>query len=63
MLFIDMTFLNDMHIMLILLKEFLIWKRGVEFYEKLLGRNNFPYVKQQYALFLQRKTRLDLAWE
>ncbi len=38
-------------------------KKGIEFYEKLLGRNNSPYVKQQYALFLLRKKRLDLAWE
>ena len=29
----------------------------------MLGRNNSPYVKQQYALFLQRKKKLDLAWE
>lgn len=38
-------------------------EKGVDFYEKLLERNNSPYVKQQYALFLQRKKRLDLAWE
>lgn len=38
-------------------------KEGIDFYEKLLGRNNSPYIKQQYALFLQRKKRLDLAWE
>lgn len=38
-------------------------EKGIDFYEKLLEKNNSPYVKQQYALFLQRKKRLDLAWE
>lgn len=38
-------------------------EQGKNFYEKLLERNNSPYVKQQYALFLQRKKKLDLAWE
>lgn len=36
---------------------------GIEFYEKILEKNNSPYVRHQYALFLQRKKEYELAWE
>lgn len=36
---------------------------GIQFYEKLLLQNKSPYVRQQYAIFLQRKGDIDLAWE
>ena len=35
---------------------------GISFYEKLLINNKSPYIRHQYALFLQRKGRIDLAW-
>ena len=37
-------------------------KEGIEFYEKVLKNNKSPYVRHQYALFLQRKNEYDLAW-
>lgn len=36
---------------------------GIEFYEKVLRNNKSPYVRHQYALFLQRKKEYDLAWK
>ena len=36
---------------------------GIQFYEKLLLQNRNPYVRHQYAIFLQRKKAIDLAWE
>lgn len=38
-------------------------KAGISYYEKLLSTNKSPYVRHQYSLFLQRKNRIDLAWE
>lgn len=38
-------------------------KEGIEFYEKVLKNNKSPYVRHQYALFLQRKNEYDLAWK
>lgn len=38
-------------------------REGINFYEKLLLQNKHPYVRQQYAIFLQRKGDMDLAWE
>lgn len=35
---------------------------GTSFYEKLLKNNTSPYVRHQYALFLQRSNDLDNAW-
>jgi len=35
---------------------------GKFFYEKMLLINNSPFVKHQYAIFLQRKKQYDLAW-
>ena len=35
---------------------------GKNFYEKMLSINNSPFVKHQYAIFLQRKKQYDLAW-
>lgn len=35
---------------------------GIEFYEKILKNNKSPYIRHQYALFLQRKKEYDLAW-
>lgn len=37
--------------------------RGISFYEKLLQQNRSPYIRHQYAIFLQRKGSIDLAWE
>lgn len=37
--------------------------KGIDFYQKLLGNNQSPYIRHQYALFLQRKNRIDLAWQ
>lgn len=36
---------------------------GIKFYEKILEINQSPYIRHQYALFLQRKNLHDLAWE
>lgn len=38
-------------------------KNGKKFYEKVLANNGSPYVRQQYALFLQRKKDYDMAWK
>ena len=38
-------------------------KNGIKFYEKVLKNNKSPYVRHQYALFLQRKNEYDLAWK
>lgn len=38
-------------------------KEGINFYEKLLSKNKSPYIRHQYAIFLQRKNAIDLAWE
>lgn len=38
-------------------------KKGIKFYEKILENNSSPYIRHQYALFLQRKNQYDLAWE
>lgn len=38
-------------------------KKGINFYEKVLKNNKSPYIRQQYALFLQRKKEYDLAWK
>jgi hypothetical protein len=38
-------------------------KSGIEFYEKILENNKSPYIRHQYALFLQRKGEYELAWE
>lgn len=38
-------------------------KGGIKFYEKVLKNNSSPYIRHQYALFLQRKNQYDLAWE
>ncbi|MGN1167801.1 MAG: SIR2 family protein [Lachnospiraceae bacterium] len=38
-------------------------KEGIEFYEKVLKNNKSPYVRHQYALFLQRKGEYNLAWK
>lgn len=35
---------------------------GIQFYEKILEINKSPYIRHQYALFLQRKNKYDLAW-
>ena len=37
--------------------------KGISFYEKLLQQNKSPYIRHQYAIFLQRKGNIDLAWE
>lgn len=37
-------------------------KEGQAFYEKIFSVNNSPFVKHQYAIFLLRKKRYDLAW-
>lgn len=37
-------------------------KEGQAFYEKILLINRSPFVKHQYAIFLLRKKRYDLAW-
>lgn len=36
---------------------------GIQFYEKVLTQNGSPYVRHQYAIFLQRKGDINLAWE
>ena len=36
---------------------------GIKFYEKILENNQSPYIRHQYALFLQRKNEYELAWE
>lgn len=36
---------------------------GIQFYERVLLQNRSPYVRHQYAIFLQRKGNIDLAWE
>lgn len=36
---------------------------GIEFYEKILKNNQSPYIRHQYALFLQRKNNYPLAWK
>lgn len=36
---------------------------GIAYYEKILQQNKSPYVRHQYAIFLQRKNDIDLAWE
>lgn len=36
---------------------------GIKFYEKILEINQSPYIRHQYALFLQRKNLYDLAWK
>lgn len=36
---------------------------GIAFYEYLTSFNNSPYIKHQYALFLQRKNDIDKAWQ
>lgn len=38
-------------------------KNGIEFYEKIIKNNKSPYVRHQYALFLQRKNEYELAWK
>lgn len=38
-------------------------KEGIGFYEKVLKNNKSPYVRHQYALFLQRKNEYELAWK
>lgn len=38
-------------------------KDGIAFYERLLLQNKSPYVRHQYAIFLQRKKDIDAAWE
>lgn len=38
-------------------------QQGIEFYGKILENNQSPYIRHQYALFLQRKNRIDLAWQ
>lgn len=38
-------------------------KAGIEFYEKVLMNNKSPYIRHQYALYLQRKNEYDLAWK
>ncbi len=35
---------------------------GIDFYERILKTNKSPYIRHQYALFLQRKKAYDLAW-
>ncbi|WRS28976.1 SIR2 family protein (plasmid) [Oscillospiraceae bacterium MB08-C2-2] len=35
---------------------------GIQFYESLIRKNVNPYLRHQYALFLQRKRDFDLAW-
>lgn len=37
-------------------------KDGIIFYEDVLKVNQSPYIRQQYALFLQRNKKYDLAW-
>lgn len=37
--------------------------QGITFYETLLENNKSPYIRHQYALFLQRKDKIDLAWK
>ncbi len=37
--------------------------QGIKFYERLLDNNKSPYIRHQYALFLQRKDKIDLAWQ
>lgn len=36
---------------------------GIKFYDRLLLQNKNPYVRHQYAIFLQRKNDINLAWE
>lgn len=36
---------------------------GIKFYDKVIALNRSPYVKHQYALFLQRKKDIDAAWK
>lgn len=36
---------------------------GIKFYERILEINQSPYIRHQYALFLQRKNLYDLAWK
>lgn len=36
---------------------------GIKFYEKILEINQSPYIRHQYALFLQRKNLYDPAWK
>lgn len=36
---------------------------GIVFYKNLLRQNKSPYVRHQYAIFLQRKGDINLAWE
>lgn len=38
-------------------------KEGIEFYEKILVNNKSPYVRHQYAIFLQRKLDYTLSWK
>ena len=38
-------------------------EKGIKFYEKILENNKSPYIRHQYALFLQRKGEYELAWE
>lgn len=35
---------------------------GIEFYNELSSMNDSPYIKHQFALFLQRKNDIDMAW-
>ena len=37
-------------------------KEGQEFYEKIISIDKTPFVKHQYAIFLLRKKKFDLAW-
>ncbi len=37
-------------------------KEGIDFYTEIMSLNNSPYVKHQYALFLQRKHDISEAW-
>lgn len=36
---------------------------GIKFYKKILEINQSPYIRHQYALFLQRKNLYDAAWK
>lgn len=36
---------------------------GIEFYERILVNNKSPYVRHQYAIFLQRKHDYTLSWK
>lgn len=38
-------------------------EEGIAFYEKVLVNNKSPYIRHQYALFLQRKGEIDLSWK